>query len=461
VDERVAQILKRLFAVLALLALLWVARAYGDVAMGLGGTAMAMGFLLLTAYVGGQAVKAAGISRVTGYILVGLLVGPGALGLLTEADLSAMTLLNDLAIALIAFTAGGELSLSRLKGMGRYLASITLLEMTGVFVLVTGTVLAVSAWLPFTAGHEFSFIVTVALVFGSVAIANSPSVAIAVITDTRSRGPVSTTVMGVTVIKDVLVIVAFAATLAVAYQVLEPAAERGQAGLGATLAWEIGGSLLVGAVLGVGIAAYLKWVEEHMVLFTLGVAWLAVELAGALHLEVLLLALSAGFTLENLLPVAGHRFVESLESASLPIYALFFSLAGAGVHLDAMAELWYWALLLIAVRAAGIYLGTEVGARVGGAPDVVRRYAWLGFVSQAGVTLGMVTILERSFPTWGAELKTLFVAMVAVHELIGPVVLQWALERAGEVGGQDREEAADAEAADVPGPGPLSAPGEA
>lgn len=440
---------ERVLALGLLFAVMYGVRTIGaEFGGGMGETALAMGFLLLSAYVGGQLASAFGTSRVTGYIVVGLLVGPGTLGLMTEGDLGRLDLLNDVAIALIAFTAGGELSLSRLKGMGRYLVSITLLEMTGVFVLVTGTVLAVSSLLPFTAGREMAFVVTVALVFGSVAIANSPSVAIAVITDTRSRGPVSTTVMGVTVIKDVLVIIAFAATLTVAYQVLEPAAAaEAETGLGVTLAWEILGSLLVGAVLGVGIAGYLKWVARHMVIFTLGMAWVAVELAGVLHLEVLLLALSAGFTLENLLPVAGHEFVESLEKGSLPIYALFFSLAGAGVHLDAMAELWYWALLLIVVRATGIYLGTEVGSRIGDAPDVVRRYAWLGFVSQAGVTLGMVTILERSFPGWGAELKTLFVAMVAVHELIGPVVLQWALERAGETGAADREEADEGVAA--------------
>lgn len=452
---------ERVLALVLLFAVMYGVRTVGvEFGGGMGETALAMGFLLLSAYVGGQLASAFGTSRVTGYIVVGLLVGPGTLGLMTEGDLTRLDLLNDVAIALIAFTAGGELSLSRLKGMGRYLVSITLLEMTGVFVLVTGTVLAFSSLLPFTAGREMAFVITVALVFGSIAIANSPSVAIAVITDTRSRGPVSTTVMGVTVIKDVLVIIAFAATLAVAYQVLEPAAAaETETGLGVTLAWEILGSLLVGAVLGVGIAGYLKWVARHMVIFTLGMAWVAVELAGVLHLEVLLLALSAGFTLENLLPVAGHDFVESLEKGSLPIYALFFSLAGAGVHLDAMAELWYWALLLIVVRAAGIYLGTEVGARIGNAPDVVRRYAWLGFVSQAGVTLGMVTILERSFPGWGAELKTLFVAMVAVHELIGPVVLQWALERAGETGAQDREASAG-EGVPLPEDGVLPA-GEA
>lgn len=433
------KLLKRLFALVVLCGFLWVMRSYAELAAeGWSGLAVALGFLLLSAYLGGQVAKAAGISRITGYILVGLAAGPGSLGLVTEADLAGMAFLNDVAIALIALTAGGELDLDRLRGMGRSLLTITLAEMTAVFVLVAGTVLAFSSLLPFTAGRELPFVLTVAMVFGSIAIANSPSVAIAVITDTRSRGPVSTTVLGVTVIKDVLVIVAFAAALAVAYRVLDPAA-GGSGGVGLTLLWEIGGAMALGAALGAGIAAYLKWVGQHLVLFTLGVAWLAAELAGALHVEVLLLALSAGFTLENLVPVAGHDFVESLEQASLPIYALFFSLAGASVHLGAMGALWHWALLLIAVRAVGIYLGTAGGARLGDAPREVRRYAWLGFVSQAGVTLGMVTILERSFPGWGGELKTLFVAMVAIHELLGPVVLQWALEQAGEAGAAEEE----------------------
>lgn len=439
-----SEILKRLSSFVVLVGLVWVARAYGDVTMeGVGGTAMALGFLLLAAYVGGQIAKAANLSRVTGYIVVGLLVGPGALGLLTETDVGELHLLNDVAIALIALTAGGELSLSRLKGMGRSLASITLVGTAVLFLLVAGTVLALSAWLPFTAGRSLTLVLTVAVVFGSIAIASSPSVAIAVITDSRAEGPVSTTVMGVTVMKDVLVIVAFATALSVAFAVLEPeaAAATGDASLGLSLAREIGGSMLVGAALGVGIAAYLRWVGTHMVLFTVGVAWLAAELAAALHLEVLLLGLTAGFTLENVLPVRGHDFVESLEQASLPIYALFFSLAGAGVHLEALAGLWHWALLLIAVRAFGLWLGTDLGARLGRSGESVRTWAWMGFISQAGVTLGMVTILERSFPTWGAELKTLFVAMVAVHELVGPVALDWMLRRTGEAGagGADEE----------------------
>jgi len=429
------ELTQRAFALAALLGLMWVVRSYEAVAgPGPGDTAMALGFLLLAAFLGGQVASLAGLSRVTGYLLVGLLVGPGALGLLRPADVERLRLFDDIAIALIALTAGGELRVSQLRGMGRSLASISLLGTAILFACVAGAVLLLSAWLPFTAGRPLPLVLTVAVVFGSVSIASSPSVAIAVITDTRSRGPLASTILGVTVVKDVLVIVAFAAALSVAYTVLEPAGGTAGAGLGLGLAAEIGGSLLAGGLLGVGVAAYLRWVDRQMVLFAIGLAWLAAELAATFHLELLLVGLAAGFTLENLLPVAGGRFVESLENASLPLYALFFSLAGAAVHLSELADLWTWALLFVAVRAAGLWAGTRVGATVGRSPDAVGRWAWLGFVSQAGVALGMVTILARSFPSWGEELRTLFVAMVAIHELVGPVALQWVLEKSGEAG---------------------------
>jgi len=428
-------LVQRIFTFVALLALMWVVRGYEAAAgPGPGATAMALGFLLLAAFLGGQIASGAGLSRITGYLLVGLLVGPGALGLLRPEDVDRLRVLDDVAIALIALTAGGELRLSELRGMGRALASITLVGTAILFACVAGSVALLSAWLPFTAGRPLALVLTVAVVFGSVAIASSPSVAIAVITDTRSRGPVSSTVLGVTVLKDVLVIVAFAAALSVAYTVLEPAGAASGTGLGLGLAAEIGGSLVAGGLLGILIAGYLHWVGRQMVLFTLGIAWLAAELAAAFHLELLLVGLAAGFTLENLLPVEGARFVDGLEDASLPLYALFFSLAGSAVHLGELAHLWTWAVLFVAIRALGLWAGTLAGARLGRAPEVVGRWAWLGFISQAGVALGMVTILSRAFPTWGAELRTLFVAMVAVHELAGPVALQWALEHSGEAG---------------------------
>jgi len=280
------------------------------------------------------------------------------------------------------------------------------------------------------------------MIFGSVAIANSPSVAIAVINDSGARGPVASTVLGVTVMKDVLVIVLFAIALAVARAVLDETGVEMTFAL--DLGWEIGGSLVVGAVSGWLISLYLGRYGPHSVLFILAAAFLNAQVAAALHLEVLLLSLTAGFFVENVNPAHGDRFIEAVEANSLPFYALFFTLAGTKIELGSLRELGVFVALFVLLRAAAIFGGTWLGARMTRSEPAVRRYAWTGFVSQAGVTLGMAVIAARAFPEWGGELVTMFVAMVALHELVGPVLFQQGLQAAGEVGARDRrDEAAD------------------
>jgi Kef-type K+ transport system membrane component KefB len=423
----------RLFALAALLALAFVWRDVDPSPIPGAHVTLNLGFLLLTAYVGGQVAKRLGLSRVTGYILVGLVLGPSLMDFLSVPEVERLRPFGSVAIALIAITAGGELTPERIRGAGRHLAGITAVQSTVIAALVFGTVLLFRGSLPFTAGRELPVVLATALVFASVAVASSPSVAIAVITDTHARGPVSTAVLGVTVVKDVLVVILFAVALSLTYTLLEPG--RGfEPAFALDLGREIGGSILLGAVVGAGIAAWLRWVGEHLVLFTVAVAWILVEVAGLLHLDLLLLALTAGFTFENIAPVEGGRFVAALEAASLPLYAIFFGLAGATVHLSELAPVWNWALLLIAVRALGIWVGTVAGAKLGRAPVAVTRHAWPAFISQAGVALGMVAIVANEFPTWGAELQSFFVGMVAIHELVGPIAAKWALDRAGEVG---------------------------
>ena len=416
---------------------------------------IAVGFLLLSAVVAGRLASGFGLPRITGYILIGLLVGPEVLGIVSAEDVAGLKLIDDIAISLIALSAGGELRMSMLRDRGRSMGGIMVAEMVLVFVVIGGGVLLVADLLPITQGRPFSTVLVIALVFGSIAIANSPSVAIAVINDTASDGPVSSTILGVTVLKDVAVILLFAIALAVARTALGSGTGfESEFFLG--LGMEIGGSILAGVISGVIIAALLRTVQAHVVLFALAIAFVNAYVAQLLHLEVLLLSLVAGFFLENISPVHGDPFVHALERNALPVYALFFALAGAGLHLGELATLWPFVAAFVVARAAAVFAGTWIGARVTGAEPEVRRYAWLGFISQAGVTLGMVVIAARSFPEWGAELQTLFVTMVAIHELIGPVLLQKGLEKAGEVGKRDRraaERAAAPAGSEPPGGG--------
>jgi Kef-type K+ transport system membrane component KefB len=424
--------LSRGLALAVLLFAIWVLRGIEPAPIPGAAETLNLGILLLTAFIGGQVANRLGLSRITGYIIIGLVIGPSVLGFLSDAEVADLRPFSGLAIALIAVTAGGELNLRALRGSYRSLASITLMQTATILLLVGGSVILLRDYLPFIEGRPWNVVVAVAIVFGAIAVASSPSVAIAVITDTKSKGPVSTTVLGVTVLKDVLVIVLFAIALSASYSLVEPDAARD--GVVADLVQEVGGSMVGGVVVGLLIAAYLRLVNQHLVLFTIAMAWIMVEIAALLHLELLLMALTAGFAVENLLPIEGTRFVDALEAASLPLYAVFFSLAGAAVHLEELAAVWVWAFLLVGVRALAIFVGTNLGGRIGGSPEIVRRTSWSAFISQAGVALGMAELLSREFPGWGAELYGFFVGMVAVHELIGPVMAKWSLDRAGEVG---------------------------
>ncbi|MCB9730071.1 MAG: cation:proton antiporter [Deltaproteobacteria bacterium] len=403
------------------------------------GTAAAIGFLLLSGYVAGKAAVHARLPRITGYLLAGIALGPYGTGVLSHEMLGARGIVDGVAVALIALTAGGELEIAWLRRAIRRVATITFGELIVVFVGMFGTFLAVQHFFTVIPLEDIppssSALMVITMVFAVVAVTNSPSVTIAVINETRSEGPVTRTVLGVTILKDIAVIVFFALALAIARNTLGGA---GDEPLWWTLTRELLGSTLLGLGFGALLIAYLRTIGRELPVFLLVFCLALAQTCRALHLEVLLAAVAAGCLVANFPGGHGHRVVAAIERVSLPVYALFFAGAGAKVRLDALGAIWMPAVALVVVRAALVYAGTRLGTTLAGAEPAVRRYAWVGFLSQAGVTLALAALISRSFPTWGPALEMMLISMIAIHELVGPPAFQWALGRAGEIGGADR-----------------------
>ncbi|HUH03741.1 MAG TPA: cation:proton antiporter [Kofleriaceae bacterium] len=394
-------------------------------------TTIALGFLLVSAFLGGAASARIGLPRITGFLVVGLLAGPYVTSLLTHDMLEAGKAVEGVAVALIALTAGGEIKIEWLRKHAARLAIITGLQILIVATMVGCVVFFGRSLFPFIPADDLLSAAIIALVLAAIAVSNSPTVTIALISDNKAKGPLSQTVLGVVVLVDVCVIVLFAVTLAVARDALGSGPGTS---LAVTLARELGGSVLVGVGFGIGIAAFLRYIGRDTPVFILGVCFAIAQLAAAFHLEALLIALTAGLWVGNVSRTATEPLIEGIERLSLPIYAVFFASAGAKVNLDALASMWPLALLLSATRAIAIWAGAAAGTRLARTEPVIQRYAWLGLISQAGVTLALAAILARAFPEWGEGIQVLIVAMIALHEIIGPIGFQFALRRAGEVG---------------------------
>lgn len=418
-----------------LLFFVWVAtEAHAALGIeGVGGVIFAAGLILLSAYFGGGVSEMFFLPRITGYLLVGFAIGPSLLGLLSDEMVQALRPINGLAVSLIAMTAGMEISIQQLKRLWRRMLILTACNILGVFVLVYVGLLLAHPWVPFLAEEPLSFVLVVCLVFGSIAVATSPTVTIALINEYRAKGPLTETVLSVTVLKDIVVILFFATSMAVAKPLLDPDRTFDPSFM-LTIGGEIFGSLAAGALLGWLVSLVVGKVRRDAALFVIGLAVLISEGSTALHLEPLLVALVAGFFLESLSPRDATPMLHGIEESSFPIYAIFFALAGATLHLDALLRLWPIALFLVVVRAGALFVGTYFGAKWTDSPKTVLRYGWMGFISQAGVTLGLSVIVVRAFPDWGPGVQTIIVAMIAVHELVGPVAFRFALGKADEIG---------------------------
>jgi len=120
------------------------------------------------------------------------------------------------------------------------------------------------------------------------------------------------------------------------------------------------------------------------------------------------------------------------------VYALFFAIAGANLNISILKTAWVIATAMILTRVAALGISTYLGARIIGDPPAIQRYAWMGFMAQAGVTLGIANIVGERFPTWGLQVATIIIATIAVNQLVGPPAFRWILIRAGESHAQNR-----------------------
>jgi Kef-type K+ transport system membrane component KefB len=393
---------------------------------------LALGFLTLVAYVAGTIAQRLRLPRIVGYLIAGFVAGPAWLDLVHGDELQALSAISSGALALIAFAGGNELTLAALRGERRTVMLRIVAGATAIpFAAVTLVVLTVSPWFPLTAHQPFRDALAAALALGAVAAVASPTLTWALITDVRARGPLSRTTLDVTIVQDVVAVLLLIVVLALVL----PLASHGAVtpGIAPHAMLIFAGSIVTGGGLALVAAQYLRVIHGRLEWLLVVLAFIvsqAVRLAG---LDAVLVALAAGVTLRNVTPDQSERLRAELKQCAVPIYVVFFALAGSTLQLDALSEIWPWALLLAGLRVTGLWGGLRWAGRDPAVGADLTKYGWLGLVSQGGLAITLAAVLRRAFPEWNVSLEALLVAMIGVHQLAGPICFQWALRRAGEI----------------------------
>jgi Kef-type K+ transport system membrane component KefB len=145
--------------------------------------------------------------------------------------------------------------------------------------------------------------------------------------------------------------------------------------------------------------------------------------------EVTLTALIAGLGLALMDDETAQPMRHHLDARGVALAAATFALVGARFDLSGLPALWPWVLLLVGLRTVGLYWGGQWAARGPLVTNALAHNGWLGLISQAGVGVLLAAAGRRAFPEWGVSFEGLAVAVVAVHAVVGPICMRWALAR--------------------------------
>lgn len=384
------------------------------------------------------------LPEITGFLIIGLISGPEVLGLIDKEALPRLNFMNDIALAFIAFAVGSELFIKDLRSRMKSIISMILSQAIILFLLVSLITFLISDLIPFIQDLNLAARIAISLLTGTISIATSPAASIAVIDELRARGPFTQTSLGVIVVKDFVVVILFSVIFTLSKSLVLEAVFSllfiGQVMAQLALAFGLGFVIwyLMRLILSIKGAMRLK----KLLILTAGfLAYLFTNITAEhssrylgmeLHVEALLICIVGSFLVTNY-SIYRNDFIKILKELAPYVYVVFFTLTGARISLDVVTTLWYVTLILFAARVISLMLAGGVGSKLGGDPSLFAKISWMPYVTQAGISLGLATIIATAFPDWGDRFATILISVIVLNEIVGPPLFKWALYLAKEV----------------------------
>ncbi|MBP5288439.1 MAG: cation:proton antiporter [Clostridia bacterium] len=381
--------------------------------------------------------KCAGLPNVTGYLVAGLFIGPSLWtlipgdfeGFLPENALSSLSLISTVALGFIAFSIGGSFKWSHIRHIGGKVIAITLFQGLAAVLFVDVILVALSF-----SGME-GFTLPTALTLGAIAAATAPAATLMVVRQYKAKGPVTEMLLPVVALDDAVALIAFAISFAVAKTL---AAGEGLSFVTMFLEplGEIFFSLFLGAASGFVLSFVLRFFHsrQNKLMLTLTFVVGGVALAELLGLSALLLCMAQSAFLANFSGESDKLF-SLTDEWTPPLYMLFFVISGAQLRLDVVPKIGLLGVLYILFRSGGKYLGARWGSAAVHADSNVKKYLGITLLPQAGVAIGLATVVAAApgFDAYGSRIQAVILCATLFYELVGPLLTQIALEKAGEI----------------------------
>ena len=392
--------------------------------------------VLALAFAAGKLMTKIKMPSILGWLIVGMLLGPHAVNLMPQSILSAGWYKTIIMWMQCAFGVmlGSELIWSKLKHSGKALVITTLTQSLGTFAVVS---------LAF--GIVFSLTdvpVYLAFVFGGIALATAPAPALSIVNEFHARGPVTDTLLPMTILDDVVGIAVFFTV----NSLIARAASGGAIPL-YMIPVMIFLPVLIGAAVGFPTGLLLKRAKGKAarlavllcgITVTMVTGWLLnTRLLSGITLNYMLMGVAFSAVFSNMVT---PEQLEKISGGFAPILgiSLLAAIVDLGAPLDYHLILGagLYTFIYIAARAFGKYFGARWGAKLTHMPDTVRNYLGLTLLPHSGVSLvftGIICSTLSTAPELVQIVQGTIAAAAVINEFIAVIAAKKGFELAGEI----------------------------
>lgn len=374
------------------------------------------GLTLLLGLIGGElASRSRILPRISGYIVVGFLVGHGGFDIVNQSVLTNARIFVDISLGLILFDLGRHLDFTWL----RYDAGLLLMSISESFLTFT----AVFATLFF-----FQLPILSAALAASIAVATSPAEVMMVAHDLSAEGPVTRRTLILTSLNNMFGITLFTILLPFSQS------DSNMISMCVQLIYILLGSIILGLVvflLTIGIAKFIgKRKANQFVLFA-GTVIFAIGLARILHFSSLITLFVLGVAARNFDMTRVLTEVDFGWVARL-FFILLFVITGAQLQLNGLLAAPLAVIVFLFSRSIAKLCGIWLFARKS---RLTTAQSWaIGFAltPMAALAIGMSETLINFNPVLGNQLMVIMTAVVAILNIIGPIATQLAFIKTDE-----------------------------
>jgi len=376
-----------------------------------------------------------GLLNVVGYLIMGFIIGPEALGIVSHQFVKDTHVITDLSLSLIAVLVGANLRYHVIKEFWKQIVLVSFFETFFTFLFIGGSFYLLFNSLGLGFAEEQRMVI--ALLFGGLASATAPATILAIIHELKAKGKFSSFLLSVVATDNAIALILFSFILTATTAMTEGSGYSYETFI--TVFWVVILSILLG-VAGAIISEIIDRVfVQHpniKTTSTLGMIFIVYSLSDYWHLEPLFSSLVMGVVMANLSNeffLVKEEFDHHLKDI---IFLLFFTLSAMHLNISFLLSMPFVIMIYVVFRILGKVTGVWLGAKLSGANKNIQNYLGIALFPQAGIAIGLALSLqnEPGYEMMALLILNIIIATTLVHELVGPLFTTYVLKRSGECG---------------------------